>query len=682
MVRAGTRLGYWCCALLGLLLALAAAGTAQAAGVVPQAPMITPGRPAPGAAVRVAGSLGPGAGRASRAVQVQRYAGHGAWRTVARGRTDARARYAVAVRVPRVSEGSYAFRVHAAAAPRSRAHRALPAVASAYRVVHLADTSAPAVPVGLTATPGDGQVVLSWRAVTSRDLAGYRVYRAAGGSGSWTLLGTTTAGSTTRVVTGLAADVTGYYAVTSRDRAGNESARSAVVAARPSVPVVAPAPAPAAPDTSCGSLVVDEVWTASRVHEVRCDLVVPAGRSLTLRAGTVVEVADGAAIVVHGTLTAEGTEQHPVELSALSAAPAPGQWAGVDVSGGHARLDGVALRYARAAVTSRDGAEVEVHGSITRSLVGVSSEDDYVDATDVDWGDPSGPGPWGSGSAVHGAGVDFVPYDGWTPAVVPPRSGSVTPPDGACSSLVFLGVRGSGEAPTDSGEDAAYADGAAGLGQEIGAVHDGFAAELARSTSLDERAIGLRYRATPVPGVESGGIFHAVTDAAWTASLWQGVDRLEDYLDEEVARCGDSQRYVLAGYSQGALVVHAYLAERSTPAVRRRIAAVGLVADPAADAHDAVTAFTDDLAPQADRARTTGLLRQDALVSSAVHGADRLPGDAVGRTASVCNAHDIVCAPGAGATVDAHDGYATQPGELAALGAWLVHTAAAAGSGS
>jgi hypothetical protein len=38
---------------------------------------------------------------------------------------------------------------------------------------------APAPPIGLAATPGDGQVALQWNASPEPDVVGYRVYRAA-----------------------------------------------------------------------------------------------------------------------------------------------------------------------------------------------------------------------------------------------------------------------------------------------------------------------------------------------------------------------------------------------------------------------------------------------------------------------------------------------------------------------
>jgi len=91
---------------------------------------------------------------------------------------------------------------------------------------------APAVPTGLAATPGDGQVILTWDAMADADLASYRVYRGATaqqlsrlqsvGAGTETFSDDTTSNGTTY-----------FYALTAVDRGGNESAKSAVVEATP-----------------------------------------------------------------------------------------------------------------------------------------------------------------------------------------------------------------------------------------------------------------------------------------------------------------------------------------------------------------------------------------------------------------------------------------------------------------
>lgn len=89
-----------------------------------------------------------------------------------------------------------------------------------------ADTTAPSVPSGLTASAGDGQVGLSWSASTDNvGVTGYRVYR----NGS--LVATTT--TTSYTDTGLTNGTSYSYTVSAIDAAGNASAQSAPVSATP-----------------------------------------------------------------------------------------------------------------------------------------------------------------------------------------------------------------------------------------------------------------------------------------------------------------------------------------------------------------------------------------------------------------------------------------------------------------
>ncbi|HKN39795.1 MAG TPA: Ig-like domain-containing protein, partial [Acidimicrobiia bacterium] len=93
------------------------------------------------------------------------------------------------------------------------------------------DNTAPAVPGGLTATPGDGQVTVGFGAVGAADLAGYDVRLKTSAATAWGAPVSTTATSWT--FTGLA-DGTSYdVAVRSRDDLGNASAWSAPVTATP-----------------------------------------------------------------------------------------------------------------------------------------------------------------------------------------------------------------------------------------------------------------------------------------------------------------------------------------------------------------------------------------------------------------------------------------------------------------
>jgi len=96
------------------------------------------------------------------------------------------------------------------------------------------DTQEPAAPGGLTVSGVDNlNVTLDWAPNTEEDLAGYRVYRSAGGD--YQLVTAQVLSSTTYTdATPVAGDY--YYFVTAVDLSGNESAPSAVVSATTTEP--------------------------------------------------------------------------------------------------------------------------------------------------------------------------------------------------------------------------------------------------------------------------------------------------------------------------------------------------------------------------------------------------------------------------------------------------------------
>jgi serine protease AprX len=101
------------------------------------------------------------------------------------------------------------------------------------------DTTPPAAPTALTASPGNGQVVLDWANNSEADLAGYRVYRSSGGD-PFSLVASPTASAHTD--TGLTNGVSYSYYVTAVDSNAppNESAPSATASATPAPPPPAP----------------------------------------------------------------------------------------------------------------------------------------------------------------------------------------------------------------------------------------------------------------------------------------------------------------------------------------------------------------------------------------------------------------------------------------------------------
>ena len=94
----------------------------------------------------------------------------------------------------------------------------------------------PAAPNGLTATPGDLQITLSWSANTESDLAYYRIYGGTTANPTTLIYQTTNKLTLSYIVTGLTAGSTYYYRITAVDLSSGESAYSSEVSA--TVPVI------------------------------------------------------------------------------------------------------------------------------------------------------------------------------------------------------------------------------------------------------------------------------------------------------------------------------------------------------------------------------------------------------------------------------------------------------------
>ncbi|MDX6414364.1 MAG: large repetitive protein, partial [Gaiellaceae bacterium] len=94
------------------------------------------------------------------------------------------------------------------------------------------DTTPPAAPANVTATPGDGQVSLAWTANTEADLAGYNVYRSASLPVPTTapVNGANLIRSPSYLDVGLTNGTTYYYVVEAVDTSGNKAAATAVSA--------------------------------------------------------------------------------------------------------------------------------------------------------------------------------------------------------------------------------------------------------------------------------------------------------------------------------------------------------------------------------------------------------------------------------------------------------------------
>ncbi|HTE17620.1 MAG TPA: hypothetical protein VK689_04470, partial [Armatimonadota bacterium] len=96
-----------------------------------------------------------------------------------------------------------------------------------------ADTAAPAVPSGVSATPGNAQVTVAWNSNSEPDLAGYYVYRSTAAAGTYARQNSTAIPARTLAQGGLTNGSTYWYKVCAADTSGNESALSAPISATP-----------------------------------------------------------------------------------------------------------------------------------------------------------------------------------------------------------------------------------------------------------------------------------------------------------------------------------------------------------------------------------------------------------------------------------------------------------------
>lgn len=107
---------------------------------------------------------------------------------------------------------------------------------------------------------------------------------------------------------------------------------------------------PQAVINACGTIPGTTTWTSDNLYVAdNCDVIVPAGMTLTIQAGTAVKFGGAAsALIVNGGLAVEGTEPNPVAITSLhddshgdaapgsSGTPAAGDWYGIHFADGSA----------------------------------------------------------------------------------------------------------------------------------------------------------------------------------------------------------------------------------------------------------------------------------------------------------------------------------------------------------
>ena len=179
-----------------------------------------------------------------------------------------------------------------------------------------------------------------------------------------------------------------------------------------------------------------------------------------------------------------------------------------------------------------------------------------------------------------------------------------------CADLVVLGARASGQRLTSSNVQA---------GPEV------YATVVAAARSLDP-GVSVRLEGVPYPAVPTSR-----GTQAYLASVREGASMLRAATVELLGSCPDAE-VVLAGFSQGAHVVHRTLTHDPLPLrLARRVVAVALIADPT------YGRLTDD-AHQVRYGSTAPA--RDGLIGPG----PRLPRLLARRTIDFCNPADLVCA--------------------------------------
>ncbi|XVV16629.1 cutinase family protein [Actinoplanes sp. CA-131856] len=134
-----------------------------------------------------------------------------------------------------------------------------------------------------------------------------------------------------------------------------------------------------------------------------------------------------------------------------------------------------------------------------------------------------------------------------------PHAASAAGPN--CGDVLFVGVAGSGES---------------GMGAEVTAVYNAVKAK-AKGRTVTAYALPYKAAAVPVMLIPGNGI------ARYMESLIGGEEKLNTFLFERIRRC-PGERLVLAGYSQGAMLVHRSMQILGTR-VTDRVDAIALVGD-------------------------------------------------------------------------------------------------------
>ena len=470
-----------------------------------------------------------------------------------------------------------------------------------------------------------------------------------------------------------------------------------------------PQPVPAVRDVS-GTIVTDTVWGPKHatVHRVTGDVVVAAGVTLTLLPGTVVKLGQGRVIHVLGTLQAAGTASSPVVLTSVkddlsggdtngdgsASAPASADYAGIGVATtGSVEMTHARVSYADIAIQAVGDTETAATVALTDTALSHSTwcvvaqgpvggtfsgsvracngvyADHAFDARNVDWGSSSGPAPYGTGVGAHGASIAVLPWSGHVTPVRPQLAAAqARPADAECSDVVLVGVRGSGDAPqgpddTTPGEFTAAESG-------FGYLNVPIAARLQQQLTVARPGTTVKWVAVQYLALSAPPFSTTVDHGEYVASVFDGVDRLNQLLDTEAAACPGT-KFVLLGSSKGAMVIHLALGEEGGTDREGQVAGLVLLADPSR-----VAGSPDTLWETADVLAGPGVSDASGIWEGVYPGSERpLPTWAAPRTISLCHQGDVFCDFRPGASAGPHVTYSES--EMQALADWQADRVAA-----
>ena len=159
-----------------------------------------------------------------------------------------------------------------------------------------------------------------------------------------------------------------------------------------------------------------------------------------------------------------------------------------------------------------------------------------------------------------------------TAASITSRPGTLS----TCAPVYYIGARGSGETGPGSKNGWDKANDPSGFGPEVNDVYAHLQSALG---SGNIQADPLNYAADPVPSlseIRKGAV------TAYFNDLSAGVTQAENDLKQQASSC-PGQEIIMAGYSQGAMVMHRVLHQLDGSAsgkqILSRVAAAALVAD-------------------------------------------------------------------------------------------------------